>query len=479
MNFGYKKIYMNGELTDSVEKERKKVICPGTGQAVAEVAWAGKEDALSALKSAEAGFKTWSAMTINQRLDWMMQLRAAIIEKEEQLREAVMYEMGKTYDQAYEDFEAIVNALEWYPQEMKHRRDEIIPDTEGTHMHKIVSYPAGVAVGYIAWNFPLLNLAFKMGPALAAGCSLIIKPSGNSPLSAYMIGEIAHSIQFPAGVINIVAGTNSEVAHTLSSSKIPKVITMIGSSKSGRLAMEQAVTSIKRFSMELGGNAPAIVFDDTDLEQVVAEMAAVKFGNAGQICVSPNRIFVHQKVYDRFVRLFVQQVKNLKVGFGRNIAVDMGPIVDEKSRKRIIELAEDTINEGAKLECGGKIHEDKGEGFFYEQTVFSGVTLDMRIFQEEIFGPLAGIIRFESEEEVIGMANQTESGLSSYLYTRDVDRINRISGKLEAGEVHVNGFKYSIYLPHGGVKESGVGHDCSHLALDDYLVKKRVTITLK
>jgi succinate-semialdehyde dehydrogenase/glutarate-semialdehyde dehydrogenase len=476
MDFGHKKLYIGGELVEATKGASREVICPGTGKAVATIAWAGKEDAEKALRAAKEGFKKWSQMSLTTRKMWMDKLVVAVKDKEQLIRESVMYEMGKTYNQAFEDYETVVKALEWYPQEMLHRRDEIIPDPDNTHVHRIISQPAGVAVGYLAWNFPLLNLGFKLGPALAAGCSLILKPSANAPLSAYVIGEIMASINFPKGVVNILAGSNEELALTLSSSKIPRVITMIGSSASGRKAMQQASTSIKHFSMELGGNAPAIVFPDANLSQAVSDLSALKFGNCGQICVSPNRIFVHQAVYDEFVARFVEKAKKINVGFGRDGQPDMGPMVDDRSRERIIALVEKTVAEGAKMECGGKIPEDKPQGFFYEPTVFSGVTQEMTIFREEIFGPLASIISFETEDEVLAMANSSDVGLSSYLYTNDVNRIHKFSTELEVGEVHVNGFKYAIYLPHGGVKESGIGHDCSHFALDDYLEKKRITI---
>lgn len=469
-------MYIDGKLVDAVNSSKEEVICPGTGEVIAEIAWAGKEDAELALNAAAAAFKKWSKMSINTRKKWMDKLRDAVIERKHDIREAVMYEMGKTYNQALEDYETVINALEWYPQEMLHRRDEIIPDPDNTHAHQIVTRPAGVAIGYLAWNFPLLNFGFKIGPALAAGCTLILKPSANAPISAYLLGEIMESINFPRGVVNILAGSNSELALTLSSSKIPRVITMIGSSVSGRIAMSQAATSIKHFSMELGGNAPAIVFEDANLTQALNDLSALKFGNCGQICVSPNRIFVHENVYDEFVERFVAKARGLVIGFGNDEKIDMGPIVDERSRERIIKLMQTCIDEGAKMECGGKVPEGMEKGFFFEPTVFSNVTRDMTIFREEIFGPLAAIYKFSTDEEALDMANDCEVGLSSYVYTNDVNRVQRFSSEIEAGEVHVNGFKYSIYLPHGGVKESGLGHDCSHLALDDYLEKKRITI---
>lgn len=476
MKFGYKKQYINGALIDAVENNKFDVVCPGTDEVVAQVAWAGKKDAELALTAAKEAFPKWSKMSVNTRKKWMDKLRIALIEKEKELRESIMYEMGKTYNQAFEDYETLINALEWYPQEMLHRRDEIIPDPDGTHAHHITSHAAGVAVGYLAWNFPLLNVGFKLGPALAAGCTLIIKPSANAPLSAFLVGEIMESINFPKGVVNILAGSNEEVALTLSSSKIPRVITMIGSSVSGRIAMQQAATSIKHFSMELGGNAPAIVFDDANMTKAINDLVALKFGNAGQVCVAPNRIMVKETIYDAFVERYVAKVKALKVGFGNDSSIDMGPVVDERARNRIMKLAETTIQEGATLACGGKIPEDQPVGSFYEPTVFTHVNRTMTIFKEEIFGPLCAIYKFTDEDEALDMANDCEVGLSSYLYTKDISRIQRFSEEMEVGEVHINGFKYSIYLPHGGIKESGIGHDGSYLALDDYLEKKRITI---
>ena len=476
MKFGHKKLYIGGELTNAQEDNTLEVICPGTGQAVATIAWAKRADAERALEAAQAGFRKWSKMSIHARHQWIDKLCIALKERESELREAVMYEMGKTYSQAGEDYESLINALKWYPQEMLHRRDEIIPDPDGTHAHQIVAEPAGVAVAYLAWNFPLLNLSFKLGPALAAGCSIIVKPSEKSPLSAYIVGEVLERINFPKGVVNILAGSNEEVSPTLSGSPIPRVITMIGSSASGRTAMQQAATSIKHFSMELGGNAPAIVCEDANVTMALNDLSALKFGNCGQICVAPNRIFVQRSVYREFVDRFVEKASQKVVGFGRDTDVDMGPLVDERAQRRMKQLVQTTLDEGGQLECGGKIPEDQKAGFFFEPTVFSDVRPEMTIFREEIFGPLASIIPFDDDDEVLAMANDSTVGLSSYVYSTNLDRISFFSAGLEVGEVHVNGFKYAIYLPHGGVKESGLGHDCSHLALDDYLSKKRVTI---
>jgi len=481
-NFGYKKLYINGELVDAVSGQKEDVICPATGEAIAQVAKAGKEDAEKALDAAQKGFKYWSKLSLAERTEWMTKLRTAVFEKEHELRTAMVHEMGKNYEGAYEDIEAVTNALEWYPGAMKNMREEQIPDYENTHTHKMISKPAGVAVAYLAWNFPLLNVGFKLGPALAAGCSLIIKPSTLSPLSTYMLGEIMHDISFPAGVVNILAGPSREVATTLTTSKVPAVLTMIGSTETGKKVISESTTSIKKLGMELGGNAPFIIFDDADFDKALDLAVVLSFWNSGQICVAANRIFVHKNIYDKFMKAFVKRASEINLGFGvkENPDVFMGPMVSRHDRDRMFDLVEDAVSKGATLEYGGKIPEGFPEkGNWIEPTVVSGITPDMDLFRKETFGPVAGIMSFETDDEVLELANDTEYGLASYIFTNNHKRIERFTEDLEFGEIQINGVKYAIYLPHGGIKNSGIGHDCSHLALDDYLVKKRISTAIK
>jgi len=454
------------------------VICPGNDETVAEIAWATKEDALLALNSAKEGFKKWSAMPISERVRWMMKFREVVIENEVLLREAISYEMGKTYEGAEEDYITVVNALQWYSEEIKRRRDEMIPDEDGNFDHIMVSQPAGVAVAFLAWNFPLLNVGYKVGPALAAGCSIIIRPSTSSPLSAYIIGELLHKIDFPKGVINILAGPTKEVAETLSSSTIPSVIALIGSSVTGKKIIASSATSIKKLSMELGGNAPVLVFEDADIHKAVSDEAVLKTGNSGQICVTPNRIFVHKKVFASFESQLKEKFEKVKLGIGRENKPDMGPMIDKEARDRVLGMIKDDVSNGAVLVTGGKIPAGMEKGAYLEPTILKNITPQHRCYREEIFGPVAALIEFEDEKDVLVLANDTEYGLASYVYTQDVTRIKLIGKTLNFGSIHFNGFKYAIYLPHGGLKESGIGHDCSHLALDDYLVKKRISIRL-
>ena len=477
-NFGYHKMYIDGKLVDAVSKKRKEVICPATGEAIAEIALAGAEDAELALQSAQRGFKYWSSLSLAERTDWMMKLRQKVLDNEKLLRSSIVHEMGKPYDQSWGDIEAVINSLEWYPGAMKNLRDEQIPDYENTHRHKMVHQPAGVAVAYLAWNFPLLNVGFKLGPALAAGCSIIIKPSTLSPLSSYIMGKIMHDMDFPAGVVNFIAGPSNDVAEVLTKSKIPRVITMIGSTATGQKVIADSTTSIKRLSMELGGNAPFIIFEDANLETALNLAVGLKFGNCGQICVAANRLIVQKSIYEKFIQEYVRRVEKMTLGFGVDESPGMGPLVTRYDRDRMLDLIEDALSKGAKLETGGEIPRGMEKGNWMEPTVLINVTPEMRLFREETFGPVAPFTSFETDDEALELANDTEYGLSSYIFTNNHDRVTRFSEELEFGEVHINGAKYSIYLPHGGIKDSGIGHDCSHLALDDYLVKKRVTTTL-
>lgn len=473
-------MYIGGELVDSIEGKTMQVISPATGESHAELAIASIKDTELALEAAQKGFEQWSKLTLAERTEWMLKLRKAIIARKDELHYAVMYEMGKTWESADEDINMIIDALEYYPAEMAARRGSVITDINGTHTHTLVDEPRGVVVAILAWNFPILNVAYKVAPALAAGCSIIIRPSADSPLSAYLFGEICAEVGLPAGVVNIVTGGSRDTSIPMSESTIPKVMTMIGSTATGCKLIAQSATSIKKLGLELGGNAPALIFDDCDLERAVAVMSGLKYNNSGQVCVTPNRIFVQDGIYDEFMTRFKEQVANIKVGFGRDMGITMGPVINDNARKRLLGVIEDAVAKGATLTMGGDIPEGMAEGTSYlNPTILEGVTPDMLCYKEEIFGPIAPIIRFKDEEELDPMVNLPDSGLASYLFTNNLARVNKYSAFIQSGEVQVNGVRYAINLPHGGVGNSGLGHDCSHLALEDYLHIKRVSIAIK
>ena len=477
MKFGQKKLYINGQLTDAASGKTYDVVCPGNEEVISKIAWAGKEDTQNTLQAAQEGFEYWSKLPVEERVVWIDKLRNKLLENRDLLRETIMYEMGKVWEGTDEDLTSITNSLQYYGEEIAKRGDLHIEDREGTHEHRVVSQPLGVVVAFLAYNFPLLNLGFKLGPALAAGCSIILKPSEFSPLSAYLIGEFCEEINFPKGVINVICGDVAEVGIPLCESKIPKLITMIGSTETAqKLIAQSSRTSIKRFSMECGGNAPFIVFPDADMDTAINIGAALKIGNTGQICVAPNRFFIHESVIDQFTEGIVEKFKNAKVGFGRENEPDMGPLANEGSVTKVHQIVKDAIAEGGKLIYGGEKMDRKG--YYYMPTVVRLDDMNAEILQEEIFGPVAMIVPFSNKEEVLEAANNTHGGLASYVFSKDKSTLAYFSEKLEFGEVQLNGVKYDIYLPHGGIKNSGFGVDCSTFALDDYLIKKRVSLAL-
>lgn len=474
MDFGHKKLYIGGELIEASSGRIFDIISPGNEAVVGTISWASKEDTNKTLVEAEKGFLLWSSLDIGIRLDWISKLRNAIIENRDLLRTSIMFEMGKIWEGTDEDLTSIIDSLEYYPEEIVKRTDIAIEDKEGTHTHKIVEQPIGVVVAFLAYNFPLLNLGFKLGPSLAAGCSIILKPSEFSPLSAYLLGEICHDINFPAGVINIICGDVSDVGVPLCESTITRLITMIGSTETAqKLIAQSSKTSIKQYSMECGGNAPFVVFDDADIEAAVELGAALKTGNTGQICVAPNRFFIQDTVLDEFVNSMKIIFSEAKLGFGRENSPTMGPLANQQSVDKIKGIVTRALEQGGELIFGG--NEIDRPGYYFEPTIIRLSNNEAEVLQEEIFGPVAIITSFSTKEEVLQLANNTSAGLASYVYSSDQDKLDFFSKHLEFGEVQLNGVKYDIYLPHGGVKNSGIGMDCSAYALDDYLIKKRVS----
>ena len=454
------------------------VVSPATERPVARVAFGDADDARRALAAATDAFSGWAATPAAERADWMRRLRAAIVAREEHLRLCVHLETGKPWSATAEDFQSLIDSLAFYGEAVKRFAPQNMPDKDGSHEHTLEWIPVGVAVAFLAWNFPLLNLAFKIGPAMAAGCPLVVKPSFKSPLSACAVGEICAEIGLPAGVFNVVCGADEIVGDALSSSTAPALLTLIGSARTGRRIMEKGATSIKRFSMELGGNAPVLVFADANLETAADIVSALKFNNSGQICVTPNRVLAHADIADALAAKIVDKAKKRRLGFDREADIDMGPLIDRAAWERVDGLVKDAVADGARLLCGGARPAQFSRGHYYEPTVLDGVAPQMRISREEIFGPVVALTRFESEEEALALANDTEAGLTAYLFTRDDARQRRLAASLRFGEIQINGVKYGIDLPHGGIKQSGVGVDCSYLALHDYLAPKRVSRAL-
>ncbi|MGR5117420.1 aldehyde dehydrogenase family protein [Vibrio astriarenae] len=465
-------MYIDGKLIENNCKY--SAINPATDEVIREISVANQETAQQALESAKNAEKTWGKTTIAERVEWMKRLRSALIENQKALRMAVHQETGKSWACTEEDFQSLIDSLEFYADEIKRYTPPTIVDTKGEFKHQLRHMPIGVVVAYLSWNFPLLNLGFKLGPAMAAGCPIILKPSIKAPLSAYLVGQICHDIGLPKGAVNVFAGNDREVGNYLSSSTIPQMLTLIGSISTGVKVMQAGATSIKRYSMELGGNTPFIVLEDADLDLAADILCALKYNNSGQICVAPNRVMVAKSVQQAFLEKVTERADRVAVGYDIESDFVMGPVIDKWERDRIHKLVESALSAGATLVRGGQFDRDE-VGAFYPPTVITDVTPEMDIYQEEIFGPVISIMTIEDHQDVIAMANETDTGLASYIFSRDTGKAQRMADQLEFGEVQINGVKYGIDLPHVGIKQSGIGCDCSKYALDDYLYLARIT----
>lgn len=471
------RMYIEGTLVDG--EGTIDVINPATETHVARVAAAGLADADRALEAARAAFPAWARTPITERQRWMHRLRDAVIANEEHLRDCIHHEMGKAWGDTKEDFDLLERALGFYAEEIARIHDVGLADRSGTHVHRLVHEPVGVALAYLAWNFPLLNLAYKIAPAMAAGCPIIIRPSEKTPISAYAVGALCEEIGLPPGVVQILCTDGYDVADHLSASPVPAMITLIGSTATGRHIMRTGASTIKRYSMELGGNAPALVFPDADLDLAADILCGVKFSNAGQICVSPNRVFVHRDVLEAFCEKAEARAISARVGWDKTADIKTGPVIDGRAWTRLKCLIDAAALDGARILAGGTRPEGLTEGHFLAPTVLADVTEEMEVYRQETFGPIISIVPFDDTTDLERMANDCdEGGLTAYVFTRDLARAEHWAAALRYGEIQINGVKYDIDLPHGGIGQSGIGHDCSALALDDYLVIKRVTRAL-
>ena len=476
MNFPTK-MYIAGELVEG--SSTKDVINPATEQTVATVATAGLPDAARALQAAKAAFPTWAASSIAKRQEWMLKLRDEVVAHEDLLRTCVHFEMGKPWSQTEEDWDRLAVSLDYYAKEIVRFHDFGLVDRAGTHTHRMVYEPAGVALAFLAWNFPLLNLAFKIGPAMAAGCPILIRPSEETPISAYAVGMLCAKIGLPKGVVQVLCTSSHDVADALTASTIPAIVTLIGSSKTGQHIMRTGATSIKKYSMELGGNAPVLVFPDADLDLAAGIVTGVKFSNAGQICVAPNRVFVAENVVEAFTQKVVDRANAANVGFDKLMDIQTGPVINARAWTRLKGLVDDAVDQGASLLAGGDRPSGLDIGHYLSPTVLGNVTETMEVYRQETFGPIVSIVPFSDETRLLQMANDCEEGgLTAYIFSCNLAKAEAYAAALRYGEIQINGIKYDIDLPHGGIGQSGIGHDCSALALNDYLIVKRITRAL-
>jgi succinate-semialdehyde dehydrogenase/glutarate-semialdehyde dehydrogenase len=460
--------YIDGTWCDADSGETLAVLNPANGRVVAEVAKCGTAETRRAIEAAERAQVQWRQTTAKERAAILRKWLELMLAAQEDLAQIMTAEQGKPLAESRGEIVYGASYIEWFAEEAKRIYGDTIPQPSNDKRIVVIKQPVGVVACITPWNFPNAMLARKIAPALAAGCTVVCKPANETPLSALAMAELAERAGVPAGVINIVAGKTSEIGAELTSNPIVRKLTFTGSTAVGKLLVEQCAATMKRTSMELGGNAPFIVFDDADLDEAVKGALICKFRNAGQTCVCANRILVQDGVYDAFADKLAAAMKNLRMGDGAEDGVDIGPLINEKAANDVLDFVGDAVAQGAQVAAGGK-RSNLG-ACFIEPTLLTNVNDDMRVFREEIFGPVAPLFRFRDEAEVIAMANDTEFGLASYFYARDLGRVWRVAEALEYGIVGINtGIISNEMAPFGGMKESGQGREGSKYGLDDYL----------
>lgn len=451
------------------------VLNPATGEVLAAVAKAGKAETEQAIAAAERAFPAWRAQTAKARAEILYRWYQLMIDNKAWLAQLMTAEQGKPLKEAEGEVEYAASFIQWFAEQAKRANGEIIPPAKPGSRILATREPIGVVAAITPWNFPMAMLTRKLGPALAAGCTGIIKPANNTPLSAFALLALAKKAGVPDGVLNAVAGDTHAISDAIMASKAVRKISFTGSTAVGKTLVRNAADTMKKVSMELGGNAPYIVFEDADIDAAVKGAIANKFRNAGQVCVSVNRFYIHDAVYDRFVSQLAEEVKKLKVGNGVEEGVVVGPLIEASAVDKVEEHVKDAKAKGGRIVTGGERHALGGN--FWQPTVIADAHEAMKLAKEETFGPVAACFRFSDEQEVIRRANDTEFGLAAYFYTQNLQRVFRVSAALESGMIGINECAVSTELaPFGGVKESGLGREGSVLGLKEYLEVKTLHI---
>jgi len=464
--------YINGEWVKA--DKTFSVINPATQDVIAEVSDLGEVEAGHAIEAAETAQKLWAQETGKSRAKILRKWFDLITESTDDLAQLITAECGKPLAESAGEVAYGASFVEWFSEEAKRIDGDTIPSPIENARILTIKQPVGVCAAITPWNFPVAMITRKIAPALAAGCSVICKPAADTPLSALALAELAEQAGFPKGVLNVVTSSDSKtIGQTLCESPVVRKLSFTGSTATGKALMKQSAGTLKKLSMELGGNAPFIVFKDADIDSAVDGAIACKFRNAGQTCVCANRFYIHEDVYDEFATKLTEKVKALKVGNGAEEGIDIGPLINEQGMNKVKDLVEDALEKGAEILTGGEPHEAGSQ--FYTPTVLGNTSKKMRLSCEEIFGPVAPLFKFSSEEEAIELANATEFGLASYFYGRDIGQIWRVAEALEYGMVAINAPILSTEVaPFGGIKESGFGREGSKYGIDEYVELKYI-----
>ncbi len=466
---------IDGEWVQADSGATIDVTNPATGLKIGTVPKSGKVETRRAIEAAEAAFQSWRKTSVLERSKLLRQLHDAILDNQQPLAELLTTEQGKSLVEAKGEVAISAAYVLWFAEEARRIYGEVVPSPWKDRRILVTREPTGVVAAITPWNFPSSMLARKIGPALAAGCTAVVKPATQTPYSGLAWGVLCEEVGFPNGVVNVVTGAAGEIGDELCGNPLVKKLTFTGSTEIGKMIMAKCAATVKKVSMELGGNAPFLVFDDADIDRAVEGAIAAKYRNSGQTCVCTNRFFVQDGVYDQFVEKLAAASKKLKVGSGLEEGTQQGPLIDVKAVEKVEEFIADATAKGGKVVAGGKRHALGGS--FFEPTVIAEAKPDMMFMKEEIFGPVAPVFRFKTEEEAVRLANDTEFGLASYFYTGDLGRTMRVMEGLKYGMVGVNeGIITTVEAPFGGIKESGVGREGGHQGIDDYLDTKYVCI---
>lgn len=469
--------YIAGEWCDARSGHTLDVTNPANGETLGSVPKMGAEETRLAIEAANEALPQWRALTAKERANILRRWFDLMMENQDDLAQLMTLEQGKPLAEAKGEISYAASFIEWFAEEGKRIYGDTIPGHQADKRLLVIKQPIGVTAAITPWNFPAAMITRKAGPALAAGCTMVVKPASQTPYSALALAELAQRAGIPQGVFNVVTGPAGEVGNTLTSHPLVRKLSFTGSTEIGRQLMEQCARDIKKVSLELGGNAPFIVFDDADLDKAVEGALASKFRNAGQTCVCANRLYVQNGVYDAFAAKLLAAVNQLKIGDGLQSGVTIGPLIDDKAVLKVEEHIDDAVSQGARIMCGGKRVD--GKGTFFQPTILTDVPPSAKVAKEETFGPLAPLFRFKDEQDVIAQANDTEFGLAAYFYARDLSRVFRVGEALEYGIVGINtGIISTEVAPFGGIKSSGLGREGSKYGIEDYLEIKYMCIGL-
>jgi succinate-semialdehyde dehydrogenase/glutarate-semialdehyde dehydrogenase len=472
-------LYINGQWEST--EDNLEVKSPTTGELLGTVAKGGEAETKRAIEAAEKALPSWSKKTAKERYDYLNRVAEILRSRTEEIAEVITTEMGKPMQESKNEIALAIDYLEWFAEEGRRIYGETIPASSPSKRLTVIRQPIGVVGAITPWNFPIAMITRKLAPALAAGCPVVLKPASSTPLTAVEVVKAVHDAGVPEGVVNLLHGSASEISNTLMASSVVRKITFTGSTEVGKHLMRQSADTMKKLSLELGGHAPFIVFEDADLEKTAEDLIASKFRNAGQTCVCTNRVYVHESIVESFSEVFAQKMRELVVGDGRESGVTIGPLIDGDAVNKVESQVQDAAEKGAEVLVGGnRLNKGKYEnGHFYEPTLLVNATDDMKISYEETFGPVAPIFSFKTEEEAIERANNSEYGLASYIFTKDASRIVRVSEALDYGIVGINDPMPTVaQAPFGGVKESGIGREGGRQGIEDYLEYKYLSFQL-